>query len=356
MKMTKRKLGKLFYIIRQTKLNQSTFKFVGNLVRRFAGGFRRDARKAIPYPTTLMLELTNKCNLHCVTCPREYDYGKVMRLGNMDKALAFKIIDECYPYLQSIGLTGMGETLFAPVLQEVAAYIKAKKPSIVIFISTNANIPDFIEKITPVLPFIDTVQISTDGVNDIYETIRHGASFALLASNIAALAPLAAAHNVDMMFNMVLTELNYRAMPQVVEFAAENGIRFVNFTYFNLASVTDIPLEYYRFFASDDFKRMLAETEAMARKYPEIEVTGLDFPGHPGIRKCPLVWNHFQINYDGEVPPCCAKPFSKEYSFGNVSDKPVMAVLNSAKAKEFRRCWVENRPHEFCRKCHFLHL
>ena len=356
MKITKRKWGKLLYILRRTKLNKATWPFVFNLAKRFMYGVHRDARKDIPYPTTLMLELTNKCNLHCVTCPREYDYGKAMRLGNMEKALAFKIIDECYPYLQSIGLTGMGETLFAPVLQEVAAYIKAKKPSIVIFISTNANMPDFIEKITPVLPFIDTVQISTDGVNDIYENVRHGASFELLARNIAALAPLAAAHGVDMMFNMVLTELNYRAMPSVVEFAAQNGIRFVNFTYFNLASVTDIPIGYYQFFASAGFQQMLAETKVMARKYPEIEVTGLDFPGNPGIRKCPLVWNHFQINYDGEVPPCCAKPFSKEYSFGNVSDRPVISVLNSAKAKEFRRCWVENQPHEFCRKCHYVHL
>lgn len=356
MKITKRKLGKLFYIIRHTKLNKSTLLFVGNMARQFTAGFRRDARKDIPYPTTLMLELTNKCNLHCVTCPREYDYGKAMRLGNMEKELAFKIIDECYPYLQSIGLTGMGETLFAPVLQEVASYIKAKKTSIVIAISTNANIPDFIEKITPVLPFIDTVQISTDGVGDTYETIRHGASFEHLTSNIAALVPLAAAHGVDIMFNMVLTKLNYRAMPQVVEFAAKNGIRFVNFTYFNLASVTDIPIEYYQFFASGDFKQMREETEVMARMYPEIEVTGLDFPGTPGIRKCPLVWNHFQINYDGEVPPCCAKPFSMEYSFGNVSDKPVIAVLNSEKAKDFRRHWVDNLPHEFCRKCHFVHL
>lgn len=356
MKITKRKLGKLLYIIRQTRLNKSTLRFAGNMARQFMAGLRRDAGKDLPYPTTLMLELTNKCNLHCVTCPREYDYGKAMRLGNMEKDLAFKIIDECYPYLQSIGLTGMGETLFAPALQEVAAYIKAKKPSIVIAISTNANMQDFMERITPVLPFIDTVQISTDGVEDTYEAIRHGAGFGLLANNIAALAPLAATHGVDLMFNMVMTELNYRAMPQVVEFAAKNGIRFVNFTYFNLASVTDIPIEYYQFFASADFKRMVAETKAMAKKYPEIEVTGLDFPGTPGIRKCPLMWNHFQINYDGEVPPCCAKPFSKEYSFGNVADTSVMAVLNSAKAKDFRRCWVEGRPHDFCKKCHFVHL
>ncbi|MCM1531192.1 MAG: SPASM domain-containing protein [Ruminococcus flavefaciens] len=270
--------------------------------------------------------------------------------------MAYKIIDECYPYLQSIGLTGMGETLFAPTLQEVARYIKSKKKSIVTFISTNANIPDFIEKITPVLPFIDTVQISTDGVGATYETIRHGASFEMLERNISALMPLAIAHKLDVMFNMVITKLNCAAMPHVIEFAAGHGVRFVNFTYFNLASVTRESIEYYRFFASEDFKEILSATKTMAQKHPEVEVTGLDFPGNPGIRKCPLMWNHYQINHDGEIPPCCAKPFSKEFSFGNVSEASVMDVLNSGSAKRFRQSWISGQPHVFCQKCHFVHL
>jgi MoaA/NifB/PqqE/SkfB family radical SAM enzyme len=57
-----------------------------------------------------MLELTNHCNLACTTCPREYDYGKEMEPGTMTVENAKAVIDQIWPYLDSIGLTGMGET------------------------------------------------------------------------------------------------------------------------------------------------------------------------------------------------------------------------------------------------------
>ncbi len=353
--MNSRKFRKIFGIISRTRLNADLLRFTRNLTRR-AFMSRTDASRDIPYPTTLMLELTNRCNLHCVTCPREYAYGREMSQGNMSKELAFRIVDECYPYLQSIGLTGLGETLFAPHLLEVARYIKQRKKSIVIMISTNANIPGFIDKITPLLPLIDTVQISIDGIGEGYERIRHGASFSMLVENIDRVAPLARANNVDLMFNMVITKLNYMMMPDVVRFAQAHGVRYANFTYFNLASVTDIPSDYYEFFSTPEFLEVLNQTRAAAAESPDVEVTGLDFPGNPGIRKCPLTWNHFQINFDGEIPPCCAKPFSKEYSFGNVTEAGVLATLNSPAAKRLRACWVAGKPHPFCQKCHFVHL
>jgi radical SAM protein with 4Fe4S-binding SPASM domain len=356
MHLTKRKIGKLIGIIKRTRPNADFLKFVGNFVRQVSAERNRSSQTDIPMPTTLMLELTNKCNLHCVTCPREYDYGKAMSLGNMDTDLAIKIIDETYPYLQSIGLTGMGETLFAPNLLDIAKYVKAKKKSIVTFISTNANMEDFAARITPVLPFIDTVQVSTDGIDRGYEDIRHGASFSLLNKNLRYLIPLAMQNKVDVMFNMVINRRNYLQMPLVIKYAAEIGVKFVNFTYFNLASVTAIPVSYYEFFSSESFCDVLEKTRLLVKRYPQVEVTGLDFVGSPSIRKCPLMWNHFQINYDGEMPPCCAKPFSKEYSYGNVAAASVKSVINSEAAKKFRRQWEDNTPNAFCSKCHFVNL
>lgn len=354
--ITKRKLHKAWLIVRKTSLNADLLKFSRNFIKTVRGKYKRDASIPIPFPTTLSLELTNRCNLHCITCPREYDFGKKLVMGNMDTALAKKIIDQTYPYVQSMGLTGMGETLFAPNLVEVAKYIKSKKKSIVIFISTNANHPGFIERITPVLPHIDTVQISVDGVGDTYDTIRHGGTFANLDANLRALTPLVRDRDIDLMFNMVITKKNFRDMPALVRYADEHHVGFVNFTYFNLACATSVPLDYYKFFSTPEFLEVVAATKAEAALHPEIEVTGLDFPGNPGIRKCPLMWNHFQINYDGKVPPCCAKPFTDEYCFGDVTQKSVIDVLNSPEAQALRATWVSGKPHPFCAKCHFVHL
>lgn len=354
--LSRRKFRMVFRLIRRTRFNADLLPFLFNLIKHKRGCFKKDAQKNIPFPTTLMLELTNRCNLHCITCPREYGFGKEMPIGDMSTKLAVKIIDETLPYLKSIGLTGMGETLFAENLGEVARYIKQRKPNTVIAISTNANIPRFIEKIIPVLPYIDTVQVSTDGVGEGYERIRKGASFEYLENNLRQLVPLAKEHHVDLMFNMVITQKNYEQMPQVIAFADKIGVRFVNFTYFNLTSVTDIPLEYYQFFSSEPFLELLAKTKESVSCYPQIEVTGLEFPGNPGIQKCPLLWDHFQINHNGEMPPCCAKPFAKEYSYGNVGKKSVMEVVNSEKAKQLRAACVAGKTPDFCRKCHFVNL
>lgn len=354
--MSKRKLRKVLGIIKKTRVNKELGLFVVNLTKRIFWKFCKNSCVDMPYPTTLMLELTNRCNLHCVTCPREYGYGKNMDMGNMSVQLALKVLDEALPYLQSLGLTGMGETLFAPHLIEVAQYVKKRKPSVVIFISTNANIPDFIDKVTPVLDYIDTIQVSTDGVGETYENIRHGASFDILRDNIVALVPLAKKARVDVMFNMVITKINYTSMPEIIRFASEMGVEYVNFTYFNLASVTDLTTSYYDFFHTKEYKDVLDLTRREVLRNKDVEVTGLDFPGNPGIRKCPLMWNQFQINHNGEVPPCCAKPFPKEYSFGNVSGRTLKDVLNSEDAKRFRNHWVEGNPHPFCHKCHFVEL
>lgn len=353
--MDKRKLRQINLIIRNTKINKDFLKFCYNMLRRGIYKLMPD-RISMAWPSTFSLELTNKCNLHCVTCPREYDYGKAMIPGEMPTDFAKTIIDQAYPYAQSMGLTGMGETLFAPNLKEVAQYIKSKKKSIVIFISTNANFDGFIDKIKEVLPYINTIQVSTDGIGDVYESVRHGASFELLENNIDKLIPLANEHNVDVMFNMVINKRNYTMMSPLIEFAHQKGVKYVRFTYINLASVTAIPVDYYKFFSSDIFMEEKNKALLTSEKYPEIEVTGLTYPGNPGFFKCPLLWNHFQVNYDGEVPPCCAKPFSREYSLGNVKGKTLKEILNSEAAKSFRSHLKYGTTPDFCKKCHYVNL
>lgn len=354
--MNKRKISKAIQIIKLTKLDFNTLRFCLNLAKRKFGRYKENVSKNMPFPTTIMLELTNKCNLHCVTCPREHEYGKSMKIGSMDSNLAKKIIDQTYVHIQSIGLTGLGETLYAKNLLEIAEYVKLKKPSIITFISTNANFPDFIDRIKPVLPYIDTIQISIDGIGGNYERIRKGGSFRLFDENLKKLSSLIIDYKIDVIFNMVITQLNFSEMANVIEYAANNNILYVNFSYFNLASITDIPVEYYEFFKSDKFKAARNDAEKISAKHPGIEVTGLDFIDNSARTTCPLLWNHFQINHDGEVPPCCAKPFSKEYSFGNIKDNDLIEVLNSNKAKQFRQPWINGIPNKFCEKCHFVQL
>ncbi|HSA05458.1 MAG TPA: radical SAM protein, partial [Tenuifilaceae bacterium] len=187
----------------------------------------------VAYPSTLMIELTNHCNLSCTICPREYQYGKDMDKGRMSIELAKKIIDEEIPYLDSIGLTGMGETFMYNDLSEIVDYIKSKNKGVIISVSTNAVLPNFIEKVKPLVGKLDTIQISVDGLNEVYNSIRLNSNFDTLNTNIHILSDLCQSSSTDLMINMVVTKENYTQMPDMVKYAESIGVSYVDFTILN---------------------------------------------------------------------------------------------------------------------------
>ncbi len=352
--MNRRHLLRALWILRRTRWDSTLLRYGANKLHALL--LRLFRSENVAYPSNVMLELCNRCNLHCTTCAREYAYGREMDQGNMPLERAKSIIGQLYPYLDSVGLTGMGETFLYPHLVEIARFIKEKKPSLVVSLSTNAQVPRFGEQAEALLPYVDVVQVSTDGTGAVYEAVRRGARFARLEENLRALLPKAKARGVDVMLNMVLTEETFPEMAGLVEFAQRVGVPYLNFTYFNLVAATGLDVSYYGLFRSPGFLRAKAEAEEAARRAPGLEVTGLDFPGKPGFRKCPFPWSHFYITWDGFLVPCCAKPFPKILNFGNVDDGKVIDLLNSFNYRAFRRMNRKNQTPPFCEKCHFVEL
>jgi radical SAM protein with 4Fe4S-binding SPASM domain len=352
--MNKRRLKKAIRRLANLPWNKYLLKYLVNKFLHFY--FKAIKSTKVAYPSTIMIELTNLCNLACTTCPREYEYGKAMDKGMIDIGKAKKIIDEVWPYLDSIGLTGMGETFMYKEIGEIIDYIKSKNKGIIISVSTNAVLPNFIERVTPLIGNIDTIQISIDGLNEVYESIRKKASFQKLDENIKILSKLCNETSTTLMLNMVVTKENYSQMPLLVNYADEVGIDYMDFTLFNLASVTNLPQSYYEFYKSKEFLAAVRELETAMIKSKRVTVTNRNFSTDNGFRKCPFPWSHFYICWNGFVTPCCAKPFPKELNFGNVFESNVIDVLNSNTFRQWRELWFANSAPEFCHKCHFIDI
>src|SRR5437762_9437622 len=109
------------------------FKYIGN--KSHASYLKATNSTKVAFPSSIMLEVTNNCNLGCITCPREYDFGKAMDKGTIQFEKMAKVIDEVAPYIDSIGLTGLGETLLYKKLEQTLRYIKEKNKGIQTFIS-----------------------------------------------------------------------------------------------------------------------------------------------------------------------------------------------------------------------------
>ncbi len=352
--MTKRKIKKAIKRLRKLPRGTAFFQYLSNKGKHF--WMKASKSTKVAQPSTIMLELSAHCNIHCTVCPREYDYGKKMDQGFMDKEMAMKVIDENWAYLDSIGLTGMGETFLYRDIEEIVDYIRSKNKGIVISVSTNACAPKTLEYAGVLKDKIDTVQVSIDGLHETYNRIRIGSEFEKFSQNLKALSEMLKGSQTDLMLNMVVTKENYHQMAGMTSFAHEMGIPFLNFTLFNLASVTGIEKEYYDFYVSEEFLKARKELEAAKAGYPSVEVTFWDHNKKNGFRNCPFPWTHFYICWNGEVAPCCAKPFPKEMSFGNAFEKPLMEILNNEKYRNFRKMWFNNQTHPFCRKCHFIDL
>lgn len=352
--MNKRRLQKALKRVKYLPKNKYLLFYLINKLRALWLKLIKSTKVA--YPSTIMLELTNHCNLACTTCPREYDYGKNMDKGYITTLQAKKIIDELWPYLDSIGLTGMGETFLYKEIVEIVDYIKSKNKGIIISVSTNAMVPNFIEKISSLINKIDTIQISIDGLEQVYESIRKKADFNTLGQNLNHLASLSKGTETTLMLNMVVTKENYKHVPLLVEYADKIGIEYLDFTLLNLAALTNEDRAYYDFYNSDEFLDTLIELENKITKYKSITVTNQNFKTGNSFQKCPFPWTHFYICWNGYMPPCCAKPFPKELNFGNVFDSSVIDVLNSKGYRNFRELWFANKPLKFCANCHFIDI
>jgi MoaA/NifB/PqqE/SkfB family radical SAM enzyme len=326
------------------------FRYAANRVA-FMSALRRRSL-TLPHPTSLMLEVTNLCQLHCITCPREYALGSRMDKGHMDLAGAKRLIDENHVYLDSIGLTGLGETLLYPHLVELVGHIRAWNKGIYIFISTNAQQPNAPELVDAIADKIDSLQISIDGIGTVFEQVRVNSNWDKYLANVREIARVACGRRARLKFNMVVLKDNYHQMADVVRLAAELGIPEVYFNTINLVA-NDWDTSYYGFYHTGDFKRAVAEAAKLAKGLG-IAAGFDDITTERIFTKCPFPWNHFYITWDGFLVPCCAKPFPKEQHFGNVFESGLLGCVNSDDFKEFRQLARGNATPGFCFRCHIV--
>jgi len=353
-KLNRRRLKKIYTRLKHLPAGKNFFRYGWNKAHGF---FLRISKSTkVPFPSSIMLEVTNHCNLGCITCPREYGYGHAMDKGTIGLESMKKVIDEVAPYIDSIGLTGLGETLLYKKLEETLQYIKSKNSGIQTFISTNAHIPGTENYIERLAPYLDTVQISIDGIGKTYESVRLKSDYSFFLDTTRKVADICKRLNVAVMFNFVAVKENYKQMKDVVKLASELGVKNVNITPVNLSSITAWGTEYYELFYGSDFKNELEAAFNTAKDSGKVELSIWDIKSKNEFKKCHLPWNHFYISWDGFMTPCCAKPFPKELNFGNVFETSLMECLNSPGYRQFREMWQRNETPDFCQKCHVVDL
>lgn len=294
-----------------------------------------------------MIELTNECQLACATCPRDKKDARDYEIGTMSFETFQRVFAGFGGAVDTLDLTGLGESLTHPDIFRIIGWVRAQRP-VHIYLTTNTILltPRNVERLAA--DPVDTLCISIDGVTQAQFTavrgpLHIGKLKARVARAVEALRPA-----TDFILCTVLVEENLEAMPDFVELAAELGIRRLSLKPVNLVA-HDLPTSYYERFLGPRFEELAAAARARAA-VRDVEVTIFEI----GTSTCTFPWDMPYVTWDGHLVPCCAKPFPKRLTFGNVLESSFWEARNSAAAVAFRErlAATDGGCPEFCEGCH----
>lgn len=90
------------------------------------------------FPKVIELELSNRCNLDCVMCPR---LPQKLNLGDMDRALLDRVLDEALAEpSRTFRLHGIGEPLLSPSFRHTVERIKSSPGDHRVDLITNGHL------------------------------------------------------------------------------------------------------------------------------------------------------------------------------------------------------------------------
>lgn len=332
---------------------------------------KRTALQSFPYH--IQMGADNRCNLRCGFCLAAA-YREVGEVHIQDRKLAenpvvlFEKLVPYMPYWKYLSLTGPGESLLNPRLDEILCLVR-KHSECVLVVTTNGVLINarlaeiFLEH------RVEEISISMDSLTrEIYEELRVNARFDQVIRAIDLLndekrrrkSPLP---RLNLTPNF--SRKNIHELPNFIRFARDNGIHVVQ------ATPTQI---YRRSWVQESLlhhphltRKMAEEAERLAADLGVKFVNGLkmvyasrpsrwksllgreekvDFPIDPST--CLKPWSSIYVEPDGEVRPCCyASPI-----LGNLLERDFPSIWNGDEAQSLRRSMIQKDPPALCRDCY----
>lgn len=338
---------------------------------RLPAGTTRTATAAWS-PAVVFIEVTNRCNLLCETCPRTYFTREPIHSLGYDE---FVRIVEQFPAMRRAVLHGIGEPLLNRALPEMIRYLKARDVEVLFNSNGTLLTPAWQEAL--VGSGLDQFRCSIDGAQPAtYARIR-GAD--LLHKIVDGLAGLQATKlrlrsaTPAVSIWCVATQDNLHELPDLVRLAARVGVPEIyvqRMTFFAREEADQYGMaraEYAIFGQRDDEQAgVIAECEALSAtlgvqfrasgaRDPRNSLAAARPPDDAPWQACLRPWTTAYITANGNCLPCCISPFAtNDYAsliLGNLFERPFAQVWNDAQYQEFRTRLLSSEPHVACSSC-----
>jgi len=323
-------------------------------------------------PKVVFIEVTNRCNLLCETCPHTYFQRESLKSLSLDE---FIRIAEQFPQMKRALLHGIGEPLLNRELPEIIKYLKARNIEVIINSNGTLLTPQWQEKL--IESGLDQYRCSIDGAKDeTYARIRGANLLPKLRRGLEGLVKTKeclGAKTPQISIWCVSTQENLQELPDLLRLAADLSVPEVymqRMVYFagELEKQYGMARGELAIFGNDenDEDRIIEECTALSN---ELGINFLASGGRDPINSlaaarssdftpwhaCMRPWTTAYITATGNCLPCCISPFAtddyKSLILGNLFERPFSEIWNEPLYQKFRMDLLSDHPHKACASC-----
>jgi MoaA/NifB/PqqE/SkfB family radical SAM enzyme len=319
-------------------------------------------------PVCLYLEVTNRCNLLCTTCPRTYE--ELEPPADMSWDLFASIVDQV-PDLARAVLHGVGEPMLVANLPRMVRYLKDR--SAYVLFNTNGTVLSARHGRALIDAGLDELRVSLDASNrESFKAIRGRDYFGRILRNVRAFRVLQEREgHIRPQVSVWITGLKetVEELPAFVKVAADIGVK-------------EVYLQRLVFFAETAigearpdqalFERLTREEAAYLKQAEDLARSlGVTFnssgaASEPGLSLkgsgdgspwslCRRPWSLMYFTANGRALPCCIAPFSQRgydnYTLGHAGQQSLRDIWNGPAYRDFRAALLSDKPPECCANC-----
>lgn len=283
------------------------------------------------YPNSVVVEVTNVCNLNCQFCLTSYETRK---RGLMSYENFTKIVDKLPQQIRQINMNFSGEPLLNKDVFRMVKY--AKQRGISTYISTNAAL----------LNNFDFKEIFGSGLNDIsvcldgaskktHEFYRRGSKFEVVKKNIKDFCDVKKRLNAKLpviTMQTLVTKRNEHEIPEIIELAKELG---VDKLYLRKMSINNY---------EGEEKIEIAKKELPSDKYSMYRIEGDKVIIKNEPKYCYSIFD-MVILWNGDVTTCCFD-YDAQNVYGNILEDSFLTVWH-----KMPRDRIIREKFKLCKEC-----
>lgn len=301
-KQKNRIISKFFKLFDTNKRN---FYFARKFNKRFAPILTNN------FPSMLIIETTNRCNLSCTHCP----HTEVMKypnysVGDMGISLYKKIIDEASQYKNiTIRPFADGEPLLHPHIIEMIKYTSDR--NLHIWLNTNGILLTEEMGLALLEAGCDELEVSIDAATEsTYKNIRCNDNYNKVVENVIKYAEMKKKYKKNFILEVSFIE------------SKDNSSEKQRFIEFWKDKVDRVRIRYFHQHTGliKEDKRVIIYDKS--RRFP-----------------CSQLWSRIYITHKGKVR-FCENDWTNRGIIGDINNKTIKEIWNGNIYKEIRNCHI----------------